>query len=96
MAYEGRRFVTMNGHRLPRARGTAQQHDEAVSIRHRSIKEPCSFGMIGQVEERRAELHELRLLFSRQNDVFQMSRRSIQLRPFDQLVDLRIQAYDKI
>ena len=73
MAYEGRRFVTMDSHRLPRARGPAQEHDEAVAVRYGSIKEPRPFGMIGQVEERRAELHELRLLFFREYDVFEMS-----------------------
>ena len=52
--------------------------------------------MIGQVEERRAELHELRLLFSRQNDVFEMSRRCIELRTFYEFINFRIQAYDKI
>ena len=86
----------MNGHRLPRARGTAQEHDEAVAVRYGSIKEPRPFGMIGQVEERRAELHELRLLFSRQNDVFEMSRRCIELRTFYEFINFRIQAYDKI
>ena len=52
--------------------------------------------MIGQVEERRAELDELRLLFFRQNDILQMSRRCVEFRPFDQLVDLRIQAHDEV
>ena len=52
--------------------------------------------MIGQVEERRAELHELRLLFFREYDVFQMSRRRIQLRPFYEFINFRIQAYDEV
>ena len=96
MAYEGRRFVTMDRHRLPRSRGPAQQHHKAVSIRYRAIKEPRPFGMIGQVEERRTQFHELRLLFLRQNDVFQMSRGGVQLRPFYEFINFRIQAYDKI
>ena len=57
MAYEGPRADTMDSHCLARSRGTAQQHDEAVSIRYCSIKEPCSLGMVGQIEERGAQLY---------------------------------------
>ena len=92
----GRRFVTMNSHRLPRSRRATQQHDEAVAIRYGSIKQPRPFGMIGQVEERRAELHELRLLFSREDNIFEMSCWCVEFRTFHQFINFRIQAYDKI
>ena len=52
--------------------------------------------MIGQVEERRAQFHELRLLFFRQNDVFEVSCWCVQLRPFYEFINFRIQAYDKV
>jgi len=52
--------------------------------------------VVRQVKKRGAQFHELCFLFSRQNDVLQMSRRCIQFRTFDQLVDLRIEAYDEV
>ena len=83
MAYEGRRAATVHRHRLACSRRAAQQHDEAVSIRYCSIKEPRPLRVVRQIEERGAELHELCFLFFRQNNIFEMSRRSIQFRPFD-------------
>ena len=96
MAYEGRRADTVHRHRLSGSRGTAQEHDEAVAVRYCSIKQARSLGMIGQIEERGAELHELCFLFFRQNDVFEMSCGGIQFRTLHQFINFRIEAYDKI
>ena len=52
--------------------------------------------MVRQVEERRAQFHELCLLFFREYDVFEMSGRSIQLRTFYEFINFRSQAYDEI
>ena len=77
MAYEGRRANTVDRHRLARSRGTAQEHDEAVAVRYGSIKEPRPLRVVRQVKKRGAQFHELCFLFFREDDVFEMSRRSI-------------------